>query len=95
MAAAACQIPDPWTVWEPSTVTEAKLQALVDHRLLRPKAEVEWKVPTGEAFPTEDDKEQVVFASFFEQRFNIPAGNFFRGLLSTTSWSWYTSSPTP
>jgi hypothetical protein len=49
--------------------------------MLRSKADVEWKAPTGEAFPTEDDKEQVVFASFFERKFNVPTGDFFRGLL--------------
>jgi hypothetical protein len=54
MAASARPIPDLRTVWEPSTVTEVKIQA---RRLLRPKAEVEWKAPTGEAFPTEDVKE--------------------------------------
>jgi hypothetical protein len=62
-------------------MTEVKIQALVDRMLLRPKAEVEWKTPTSEAFPTEDDKEQVVFSSFFERGFNIPASDFFRGLL--------------
>jgi hypothetical protein len=36
---------------------------------------------TGEEFPTEDAKEQVVVASFFEHGFNIPAEDFFRGLL--------------
>jgi hypothetical protein len=45
--------------------------------LLRPKVEVEWSAPTGDAFPTEDVKEQVVFGSFFERGFNIPAGDFF------------------
>jgi hypothetical protein len=35
----------------------------------------------GEEFPTEDVKKQVVFASFFERGFNIPAGDFFQGLL--------------
>jgi hypothetical protein len=40
MVAAASQIPDPQTVWEPSVVTEAKIQALVDRRLSRPKAKV-------------------------------------------------------
>jgi hypothetical protein len=40
MAAAACPIPDPRTVWELSTMTEMKIQALVDCGLLRPKAEV-------------------------------------------------------
>jgi hypothetical protein len=53
----------------------------VDHGLLRPKAEVEWRVAAGEQFPSEDVKEQVIFASFFERGFNLPAGDFFRGLL--------------
>jgi hypothetical protein len=73
---AALLIPDPRTVWVSSTMTEAKIQALVDRGLLRPKAEVEWKALTGEEFPTEDVREQLVFASFFERDFNIPAGHF-------------------
>jgi hypothetical protein len=56
-------------------------QVLVDRGLLQPKAEVEWRDATGEEFPSEDVKEQVVFASFFERGFNVPAGDFFRGLL--------------
>jgi hypothetical protein len=62
-------------------MTEEKIQVLLVRGLLRSKADVEWKAPTGEAFPTEDDKEQVIFASFFERRFNVPTGDFFRGLL--------------
>jgi hypothetical protein len=62
-------------------MTETKIQALVDHRLLRPKAEVEWKVAVGEEFPTEDVKEQVIFASYFERGFNLPMRDFFHGLL--------------
>jgi hypothetical protein len=81
MAAEAPSIPDPQMAWLHSTMTEAKIQALVDHGLLRPKAEVEWKATTGEEFPIEDVKEQVVFASFFEHTFNLPVGDFFRGLL--------------
>jgi hypothetical protein len=81
MAVAARQIQDPQTVWEPLAVTWAKIQALVDRRLLRSKAEVEWKAPTGEAFLMEDHNEQVVFISFFERGSNIPAGDFFRGVL--------------
>jgi hypothetical protein len=38
-------------------------------------------VPTGKEFPTEDDKEQVVFMSFFERKFSVPTGDFFRGVL--------------
>jgi hypothetical protein len=68
-------------MWEPSMMTEVKVQALVDRGLLGPKAVAEWKAPAGEAFLTEDDKEQVIFDSFFERGFNIPTGDFFRGLL--------------
>jgi hypothetical protein len=67
MAAEAASILDPQTVWVWSMMTEAKIQALVDRGLLRPKAEVEWKAAAREEFPTEDVKEQVVFASFFER----------------------------
>jgi hypothetical protein len=87
MAVAARQILDPREVLELETVTKAKIQSLVDHELLRSKVEVEWKAPTGEAFPTEDDKEQVVFVSFFERRFNTPTGTSSEFFFSTTSWS--------
>jgi hypothetical protein len=36
------------------------------------------------AVPTEDVKEQVVFASFFERDFNLPVGDFVDGVF------WYT-----
>jgi hypothetical protein len=62
-------------------MTEVKVQALVDCGLLRPKAVVELKAPAGEASSTKDDKEHVVFTSFFERGFNILACDFFRGLL--------------
>jgi hypothetical protein len=81
MAMEAACIPDPQAAWVRSTMTEAKIQALVDHGLLRPKAEVEWRAAAGEQFPSEDVKEQVVFASFFECGFNLPVGDFFCGLL--------------
>jgi hypothetical protein len=89
MAAEAACIPDPRAVWVRLMMTEAKIQALVDQGLLWPKTEVEWRDAAGEEFPSEDVKEQVVFGSFFERGFNLPAGDF------TTDWSWYTSSLTP
>jgi hypothetical protein len=76
MAAEAASIPNPQTAWVRSTMMEAKIQALVDRGLLRPKADVEWKAAAGEKFPTEDVKEQVVFASFFDRGFNLPVGDF-------------------
>jgi hypothetical protein len=81
MAAEAASIPDPCAVCVRSTMTEAKIQALVDSEFLRPKVEVEWKTAVGEDFPTEDVKEQVVFVSYLESGFNLPVGDFFCGLL--------------
>jgi hypothetical protein len=45
------------------------------------EGEVEWRAAAVEEFPSEDVKEKVIFASFFERGFNLPAGDFFRGLL--------------
>jgi hypothetical protein len=42
---------------------------------------VEWKEADGEEFPTEDVKEEVIFASYFEHSFNLPVGDIFRGLI--------------
>jgi hypothetical protein len=81
MAAEIACIPDPQAAWVRSTMTKAKIQALVDRGLLRPKTEVEWRAAVGEDFPSEDVKEEVIFGSFFERDFNLPVGDFFRGLL--------------
>jgi hypothetical protein len=77
MAAVAASILDPRVVWVRSTMTEAKIQC----GLLQPKEEVEWRAAAWEQFPTKDIKEQIIFASFFERGFNLPEGDFFRGLL--------------
>jgi hypothetical protein len=81
MAAEGASISNLQAMWVRSTMIEAKIQALVDRGLLRPKAEVEWRAATGEQFPSEDVKEQVVFTSFFERGFNLPVGDLFRGIL--------------
>jgi hypothetical protein len=81
MAAEAVPIPDPQTAWVWSMMTEAKIEALVNRGLLRPKEEVEWRAAAGEQFTSEDVKDQVVFSSFFERGFNLPVGDFFHGLL--------------
>jgi hypothetical protein len=81
MAAEATSILDPQVAWVRSTMTEAKIQALVNRGLLRPKEEVEWRAAAGEQFPSKNVKDQVVFASFFERGFNLLVGDFFRGLL--------------
>jgi hypothetical protein len=57
MAVEAPCIPDPQAAWVQSTMTEAKIQALVDRGLLRPKMEMEWRAAAREEFPSEDVKE--------------------------------------
>jgi hypothetical protein len=49
MVATALLILDPRTVCVPLTMTGVKM-SLVDHGLLRPKVEVEWKAAVGEEF---------------------------------------------
>jgi hypothetical protein len=48
MVAEATSIPDPQAAWVRSTMTEAKVQELVNRGLLRPKEEVEWRAAVGE-----------------------------------------------
>jgi hypothetical protein len=48
MAAEGACIQDPKAVWVQSTMTEAKIQVLVDRRLFRPKAGVEYRAAAGE-----------------------------------------------
>jgi hypothetical protein len=48
MAAEGASIPNQQTAWVRSTMTEAKIQVLVDHGLLRSKPEVEWRVAAGD-----------------------------------------------
>jgi hypothetical protein len=48
MAAKGASTPDPQAGWSRSTMSEAKIQALVDRGLLRPKAEVECRAAAGE-----------------------------------------------
>jgi hypothetical protein len=84
MAAVAATIPDQQVAWVRSTMTETKIQALLNRGLLRPKDEVEWRAAAGEQFPSKDVKEQVVFASFFERGFNLPVGDFVDGEFPST-----------
>jgi hypothetical protein len=53
MATEGASIPDPQAAWVRSTMIEAKIQALVDLGLLRPKAEVEWRAAAREQFLSE------------------------------------------
>jgi hypothetical protein len=74
-------VPDPHTIWEPSTVTEEQTQALADRGLLRPKTQVSWRPTVGDEFPTDGTGETIVFLTHIEHGFGVPAGNFLCDLL--------------
>ncbi|RLN04201.1 orf3 [Panicum miliaceum] len=80
-AATVTMPPAPELAWSPSTMTDADIEVLVAQGLLQDKAISGWRSCTGEAFPSEDRMETVVFRSFYEKGFGLPLGAFFRGLL--------------
>ncbi|RLM49092.1 orf3 [Panicum miliaceum] len=64
-----------------STMTSTDIEALVARGLLPEQSIYGWRSCTGEAFSSEDRTETVIFRSFYEKRFSLPSGAFFRGLL--------------
>nr|AAT44266.1 hypothetical protein [Oryza sativa Japonica Group] len=67
--------------WVPSDVTEENLKEMVAHGVLPAKEIIGWRPACGEAFPTPDTHEVVVFSHFFYGRFSLPTSRFFRGIL--------------
>nr|AAM22010.1 Putative retrotransposon protein [Oryza sativa Japonica Group]AAP52686.1 retrotransposon protein, putative, Ty3-gypsy subclass [Oryza sativa Japonica Group] len=68
--------------WAPSDVTEENLKEMVAHGVLPAKEIIRWRPACGEAFPTPDTHEAVVFSHFFYGGFALPTSKFFRGILS-------------
>ena len=54
---------------------------MVEHGILSEKQIFGWRCCYGEEFPSEDTNQAVVFKSFYEKGFALPAGVFFCGLL--------------
>jgi Putative gypsy type transposon. len=68
--------------WAPSDVTEENLKEMVAHGVLPAKEIIGWRPACGEAFPTPDTHEVVVFSHFFYGGFALPTSKFFRGILN-------------
>lgn len=67
--------------WAPSNVTEENLKEMVAHGVLPAKEIIGWHPAYGEAFPTPDTHEVVVFSHFFYSGFALLMTKFFRGIL--------------
>nr|CAD39376.2 OSJNBb0021I10.4 [Oryza sativa Japonica Group] len=67
--------------WAPSDVTEENLKEMVAHGVLPAKEIIGWHPACGEAFPTPDTHEVVVFSHFFYGGVSLPTSKFFRVIL--------------
>ena len=76
------EIPPPEQVWQRSTVTEEHLRRMVKDGVLPEKEIIGWRATDGEAFPTANTGEIVIFEPFFYRGFSVPTNRFFRGLLN-------------
>jgi hypothetical protein len=75
------KIIDPESAWKKSSVGEVDLNLMVVDGIIQPEKEIEWKSSLGQPFPTEAQEEIVLFKSFCERGFALPASDFFRELL--------------
>jgi hypothetical protein len=87
MAAEGASIPDPQAAWVRSMMTEAKIQALVEHGLVE-------GCRRG-TVPERGRQGAGRLHLLLRVRLQPPSGTSSAGCCTTTVWSWYTSFPTP
>jgi hypothetical protein len=68
-------------LFQSSVADESEIHKLVANHFLPDHAVLQWCPATREDIPTLNTNEIVVFSSFFQCRFSLPACDFFRGLL--------------
>jgi hypothetical protein len=62
-------------------VDESEIRKLIANHFLLDCAVLQWPPIIGDDLPTSNTNEIVMFSSFFQRRFGLPACDFFRGLL--------------
>ena len=75
------EAPLPSSTWQKCTLQESNIQDMVERSILPEKQISGWRCCYGEDFPSEDTNQAVVFKSFYEKGFMLPARAFFRRLL--------------
>ena len=73
----AGEAPPPPSSWQRCTLQESDIQDMVERGILLEKQISGWRCCYGEEFPSKDTDQTVVFKSFYEKGFALPAGAFF------------------
>jgi hypothetical protein len=68
-------------LFQSSVVNESEIRKLVANHFLPDCAVLQWRPATSEDLPTPNTNEIMVFSSFFQHGFGLPAYDFFRRLL--------------
>jgi hypothetical protein len=64
--------------WKKCKLSEDGIYSLVEDRILRTRAIIQWRSADGEDRPYEGTNEIVLFRSFVERGLAIPTSDFFR-----------------
>jgi hypothetical protein len=68
-------------LFQSSIIDESEIRKLGANHFLPDRVVLQWCPAVGEDLPTPNTNEIVVFSSVFQRGFDLPACNFFRGLL--------------
>jgi hypothetical protein len=74
--------PNPNKEWKKSKAKTEDLLALLNSGFLREKEADMWRVTAGDPYPMEKNPDEIpMFARFVERGLDLPASDFFKGLL--------------